>query len=145
MTRMVLIGLALAAVSTPSAAAERARAQVGCEATGEKLVYRCMAMLTGRKSGKPVSGAVVQASADMPSMAMAHNVRPVRLKPAGKPGLYSFTMKLEMYGLWAVKLKMSKPTPDIIIARLRFTKDGASPPGKNKGRGTVKPNGQETN
>lgn len=145
MKKAVLTGLALAVVVQPAAAAERAKARVACTATGEKLVYRCAVTLTGRKSGKPISGAVVRVGADMPNMPMAHNVRPVALDPAGKPGRYRFAIALEMYGVWVLKLRMSKPTRDIIIVRLRFTRDGAAPTGKMKGHGNMKSKGHKTN
>lgn len=124
MSRYALVVLMLITASTPAAAAERTRAQVVCKPAGERFAYLCTAMLIGRKSGKPVVGAVGRANADMPSMPMAHNVRPVPLKPGDKPGVYNFRLALEMYGLWTVKLRMSKPARDIIIVRLRFTDSG---------------------
>ena len=59
---MRLIGLLPAALAAslifPAGpqAAERARADVECTSTDQKLVYDCMIMLTGRKSGTAMDG-----------------------------------------------------------------------------------------
>jgi hypothetical protein len=101
-------------------AAERAKAMVTCQPADAKLAYECIIMLSGRKSGKPISGAKILVNADMPSMAMAHNVRPVQAMPMGKPGMYKMRIKLEMMGEWALRLKISGPTRDLVIVKTKF-------------------------
>lgn len=115
---LAALGLLLAPAT--ATAAERADAKVTCTKTGKNLVYDCMIMLTGRKSKQPLTGAQILINADMPSMAMAHNVKPVKTTPAGKPGMYRAKLKLEMHGEWALKLKISGPTRDIVIRKIRF-------------------------
>jgi len=66
----------LVLISVPAKAVERAKAQVVCEKTDIQFMYDCQIMLMGKKSGKPIEGAEFEVSADMPSMAMAHNVKP---------------------------------------------------------------------
>lgn len=117
-----LIAVALPAVSIAGAvAAERAKATVDCAAAGERYVYDCTIMLTGKKSGKPMTGAKIVVGADMPAMAMAHNVRPVTAEPMGKtPGMYRFRIRLAMHGEWALRLDVSGPTRDRLIHVMRF-------------------------
>ncbi len=115
--------LALAsAMAWPGAATatERARAQVVCAPAGKKLVYECEIMLMGRKTGAPLEGAKLVVGADMPSMPLAHNVRPVTAAPGGKPGMYTATIELEMHGEWALKLDVSGPTRDRLIQKMHF-------------------------
>ena len=101
-------------------AAERARADVECTPTDQKLVYDCMIMLTGRKSGTAVDGVEFTVKTDMPSMPMAHNVKPVKAMPAGQPGMYHARIELEMHGEWILKMDVSKPARDTIIYKMHF-------------------------
>ena len=110
-----------------AAAAERAKAKVDCAPTGKKLVYRCEIVLTGRKSGAPLEGAKLVVGADMPSMPLAHNVRPVTAAPGARPGMYTATIELEMHGEWALRLDVSGPTRDRLFHKIRF---GAAKGGK---------------
>ena len=106
--------------SCVAAAAERAKAQVVCTPTGKKLIYACEIELLGRKSGTPLDGAKLVVGADMPSMPLAHNVRPVMASPGEKPGMYTATIELEMHGEWALKLDVSGPTRDRLIHKMHF-------------------------
>ena len=112
-------------VGMPSAAgaAERVKADMTCKKAGAPLVYDCTIKLTGRKSGKPVDGATLKINAGMPSMPMAHNVRPVTAKASGEPGVYKARLKLEMYGEWLFKIHVSGPTRDLLLQRITFQKD----------------------
>jgi len=67
-----------------------------------------------------VSGAEVSVGADMPSMPMAHNVKPVKAKPGAAPGEYDARIELEMYGEWALKLNVRGPARDVIVKKLDF-------------------------
>ena len=101
-------------------AAERAAADVTCEATDKKLIYDCKITLKGRNSGKPLENAVVKIKVDMPSMAMVHNVKPVTAEAMAGPGQYQATLEMEMYGDWVLTLDISGPIRDRLIRKLRF-------------------------
>lgn len=105
------------------ALAQSPQAQLDCKPSGEDFVYDCTVMLT--RGGRPLDGAEVAVGADMPSMPMAHNVRPAKAKPGTKPGEYKVRLKLEMLGEWAVKLRLSGPVRDQIILHYEFDRKGA--------------------
>ena len=99
--RILIVSLAMSAIliaGGPALAGERVSADVSCTALAEKLTYDCMITLKGRKSGDPMEGAEVIVKADMPSMPLAHNVRPVKATPGSMPGHYTATLELEMRG-----------------------------------------------
>jgi hypothetical protein len=102
------------------AAAQRLAADVDCKPTKHDLVYDCRIALKEAKTGKPVSGAEVSVGADMPSMPMAHNVKPVRAKPGAAPGEYEARIELEMFGEWALRLNVRGPARDVIVKKLDF-------------------------
>ncbi len=105
-------------------AEERARAYVECASTDQKLVYDCMIMLTGRKSGTTMDGVEFTVTADMPSMPMAHNVKPVKAMPTGEPGRYHARIELAMHGEWVLKMDVSSPARDTIIFKMHFGASG---------------------
>ena len=47
-------------------------------------------------------------------------MKPVKAMPAGNPGMYHATIKLQMYGEWALKMDVSSPARDTIIHKLHF-------------------------
>ena len=121
---MVPTALAILAVAAVwaggAAAAERAKATVECTPTATRLVYDCKIVLMGRKSGAPLKGAKLVVGADMPSMALAHNVRPVTASPDEMPGMYKARLVLEMHGEWALRLDVSGPVRDRLIHKMHF-------------------------
>ena len=129
---------AMLMVGSAALAEERVAADVSCTATAEKLTYDCMIMLKGRKSGEPVEGAEVVVKADMPSMPMAHNVRPVQAIPGPMPGHYSATIELEMHGEWALSVDVSGPTRDRVVKKLDF---GATSGASEHTHGVMKDHG----
>ena len=125
MKRMAICAVAAAAalsMTGPAHAGERAKADVLCQPTDKDLVYDCTILLMSKKSGKPLADAEIVVKVDMPSMAMAHNVRPVTATAGHMPGHYNATLELEMYGEWALILDVSGPTRDRIIRKLQFGK-----------------------
>jgi hypothetical protein len=108
---LVLSGIAGAAL------AQRLDAEVDCKPTKHDLVYDCRFVLKEAKTGKPVSGAELAVGADMPSMPMAHNVKPVKAAPGAAPGEYTARIELEMFGEWALKLDVRKPVRDRIVKK----------------------------
>jgi hypothetical protein len=115
----ILHAVALLALAAP-AAAQRLAADVNCQLTQHDLVYDCRIALSEASSRKPVSGADVSLGADMPSMPMAHNVKPVKAKPANEPGHYTARLALEMYGEWALRINVRSPVRDVIVKRIDF-------------------------
>ena len=105
--------------------AQTPQAQLDCKATGQDFAYDCTVMLM--RGGQPLQGADVTVGADMPSMPMAHNVKPVKAKPGTKPGEYKVRLELEMLGEWAVKLRLAGPVRDQLILHYEFDGKGATP------------------
>jgi len=60
-----------------AAAAERVKADVSCQPGPESLQYDCTIKLTDARTGAPLTKADLTVRAEMPSMPMMHNVRPV--------------------------------------------------------------------
>ena len=107
------------------AQAQAPKAELACKSTGTDFVYDCTIRLA--RAGKPLEGAKVTVGADMPSMPMAHNVRPQRAKSGTKPGEYTVRLDLEMLGEWAVKLRIGGPVKDQLILHYEFDSKGAKP------------------
>ena len=122
-----VVGLALwiLVIPTSSPAADKKSAHVECATTEDKLVYECMITLTGKKSGQVISDAEFTVGANMPSMAMAHNVVPVPAHNHGN-GMYHVRIALEMYGEWALKLEFTKPHRDLVVTKLVFGKESVT-------------------
>jgi len=105
--------------------AQRVQAKLNCKFTGTEFVYDCVIRLS--RGGAPLSGAQVSVGADMPSMPMAHNMKPVKAAPGKVPGEYRARLDLEMRGEWAVKLRISGPVRDQLILHYDFTESGTAP------------------
>ena len=113
--------LILAFLATP-AHAQRSRAELECKHTGTDFVYDCLIRL------KPATpGVQVTVGADMPSMPMAHNIKPVKARPGKLPGEYLARLDLEMAGEWAVKLRLSGAVRDVLVLHHKFTESGTAP------------------
>ncbi len=117
----IAIAAALCLAST-AAAQERMGAEVSCTQVGTTMAYDCLLMLKGRNSGQPIQGAGIVVGADMPSMPMAHNIKPVKAEPTGKPGEYKFRIALDMHGEWALKIRLAKRRQDLIVHKMMFAK-----------------------
>jgi len=120
--RDLLLSLFLVLVSSGSglAADVKAKAEVSCSATARPLEYDCSIKLSDQRSGEALTGVDVTVGADMPSMPMAHNVKPAKGMPGNEPGTYRAHIKLEMYGDWAVKVDLVGPVRDRIVKSMRF-------------------------
>mgnify|MGYP002479618328 CR=1 FL=1 len=79
----------------------RPRAELQCVSHGMGPMLECVVDLR-RRDGAPLDGAQVTLGALMPSMPMAHTVKPMNAAPTGAPGQYRATLELEMLGVWAV-------------------------------------------
>ncbi len=113
----------LSATSTPCSAQSgpspsgRPQAELQCVSYGMGPMLECTVDLK-RRDGTPLEGAQLTLGALMPSMPMAHTVKPVKAAPTGKPGQYRGTMELEMLGVWAVEMDISGPMRDKLARNL---------------------------
>ena len=124
--RLVLAGTLLIATLAPAGAADRAKATLDCKAApSPEFAYDCTLDLTNARTGAPLDGATIVLGADMPSMPMVHNVPPFTFKPAGQPGRYQARIQLDMYGPWAIKLRISGPVRDEVVAVYQFGTEGS--------------------
>jgi hypothetical protein len=126
MTLALLVGLAFAGGVSSASAAETS-ADVTCKPTAKSLVYACTITLRDGAGGPPLQGIDLTVGADMPSMPMAHNVRPVKAKPGAAPGVYEAELELEMHGDWALRLRLAGARTDLVVRRLRFEPGSAVP------------------
>ena len=55
------------------------------------------------------AASTVRVGADMPSMPMAHNVRPVQATAGPEAGTYRARLTLEMHGDWALRIDVTGP------------------------------------
>jgi hypothetical protein len=117
--------LAAALLAAGPALAQRPQAELDCRFTGTDFVYDCVIRLS--HGGAPLAGAEVTVGADMPSMPMAHSVRPAKAVASGRPGEYRARLDLEMTGEWAVKLRLARPVRDQLILLYEFDEKGARP------------------
>jgi len=117
--------LVLAALLAPLTVHAQTRADMQCKATGKDLIYDCTIRLA--RGDQPLEGAQVSVGADMPSMPMAHNVKPVKARPGNGPGEYLARLDLEMTGEWAVKVRISGKVRDQVVLHYRFDERGARP------------------
>ena len=119
--------VAMVCVPQTALAQLRAKADVACRATSTVLQYDCIITLTNARTSEPLSGVTLTVGADMPSMPMMHNVRPVNATPGQGAGTYQASLLLEMHGDWAVQLNLSGPLRDRIVTTLRFDPDKVAP------------------
>ena len=97
------------------------KSQTECTATSKKFQYNCNVLFFQKK--EPMSGYSGIVGAKMPSMAMAHNVKPVKFsEKEGMAGHYEFTIQLEMLGEWMVQYDISIPKRDRVMEKLIFNK-----------------------
>lgn len=128
MLRLLLAGIMLAGSLAPATAADRAKATLDCKTVpSPEFAYDCTLDLANARTGAPLEGATTVLGADMPSMPMVHNVPPFTFKPAGKPGRYAARIQLDMYGPWAIKLRISGPLRDEVVAVYEFGVEGSAP------------------
>ena len=117
-------GVVLMVVSFP-VFAQRVQGELDCKPTKTDFIYECTIRLL--RGSQPLTGAEITVGADMPSMPMAHNVKPLKAKPGKSPGEYDARLDLEMLGEWAVKLRLAGPVKDQLILHYEFDEKGAKP------------------
>ena len=108
----------LLCAALPAAAAPRPQVDLQCEAFGIGPQLECTVRL--RLSGAPLAGAQVTLGASMPSMPMAHTVKPAAALPTGQPGEYRGRLELQMNGVWAVQVDVAGPVRDRVVRPLHI-------------------------
>ena len=97
------------------------KSQTECTATSKKFQYNCKVLFFHKK--EPMSGYSGLVGAKMPSMAMAHNVKPAKFsEKEGMVGHYEFTIQLEMLGEWMFQYDITNPKRDRVLEKLVFDK-----------------------
>jgi len=126
-TRTLFVAaILLAGSAAPLLAADRAKATLACKAAASpEFAYDCTLDLANARTGAPLEGATIILGADMPSMPMVHNVPPFEFKPGQKPGHYQARIQLDMYGPWAIKLRITGPLRDEVVAVYQFGTEGS--------------------
>jgi len=127
-TRSILAVAVAGLGATAALAADRVSAVIDCKATSDTLVYDCIIKLANSRTAAPLEQATLTVGADMPSMPLAHSVRPVIAKATGTPGEYQARLALEMYGDWALRLKISGTVRDQLVEVKNFNEAGSGPP-----------------
>ena len=127
MTIKWILIAAVAGLPAIASAQGRAKADVACRPTGATLQYDCTVALIHARTNEPLSGVTLTVGADMPSMPMMHNVRPVSATAGEKAGTYQARLTLEMHGDWALQLNLSGPLRDRVVTNLRFEPDRVAP------------------
>ena len=128
--RLICVLAATCAVCLPAESAlaqVRAKADVACRPAEATLQYDCTIVLTNSRTSEPLTDVTLTVGADMPSMPMMHNVRPVKAEPGETPGTYQARLALEMHGDWALQLNLAGPLRDRVLRTLRFDPDRVMP------------------
>ena len=94
------------------------KTETSCKKTDVRLQYYCLVIV--KKGVEHINNAEVMVGADMPSMPMAHNVKPVKVDKSNKDGEYKFVIRLEMLGGWKFIYNFTKPERDKIFEKLDF-------------------------
>lgn len=113
--RLLVLAAALLPALFPAAAqSRRPQVDLACEAHGMGPLLDCTVRLRA-SDGRPLTGATVTLGATMPSMPMAHTVKPVRALPTAAPGEYRGQLTLEMSGAWAIEIDLAGPVRDRVV------------------------------
>ena len=112
----------------------RPQVDLQCQSYGMGPMLECTVDIK-RRDGTPLEGAQVTLGALMPSMPMAHTVKPMKAAPTGKPGQYRATLELEMLGVWAVDIDISGPARDklarhVTVGECKGNERCVAPPAK---------------
>lgn len=110
--------LGLMTCSAAHAASSRPVLDLQCVSFGKGPLLECSARLRAA-NGKPLEQAKVTLNASMPSMPMAHTIKPAAARATGEPGEYRGVLQLEMPGMWAIEVDISGPLRDRLVRRVR--------------------------
>ena len=98
--------------------ADRIHAEAHCAQGDTEQVYDCVFHIA--KNHKPLEAAEFGVLAEMPSMPMAHNTRPVPAHPMEEVGTYHAAIEIVMDGVWVLKLIFEEPQRDLIVVQTQF-------------------------
>jgi branched-chain amino acid transport system permease protein len=129
---VAVVTLATAPPADAQGTDARAKADVACQPAGPALTYDCAIRLSDARTGEPLRGIRLTVGARMPSMAMAHQIRPVPAAAGAEPGLYAARLVLDMHGDWALQLDLAGSVRDRIITILRFDDQSTVQPPHHK-------------
>ena len=119
----------LLGLSPFSAFSMMVKSHTECRATNEKFQYNCKVVFLQKE--EPITGYSGLVGANMPSMAMAHSVKPVEFIEKEKmPGHYEYTIQLEMLGEWMLQYDISRPKRNRVMEKLTFNKTASKPTNK---------------
>ncbi len=93
----------------------RLRLEISSAPTEKPLQRLYTVEVVERESRRPVEGAVLRLSADMPSMPGVHTIPPVEATPADRPGRYTARLTLDMPGDWVVFVDVLRPVRDRVV------------------------------
>jgi hypothetical protein len=119
MLRIALVVVATLASTAAFAQSEKLRAKTDVTCKNNGLELDCTIKLSNAATGAPLPGVGVTVSADMPSMPLVHNVRPVKAAAGSEPGSYQAKLELEMSGDWALRIDLSGPLRDRVFKPIR--------------------------
>lgn len=98
--------------------ADRINAQVHCAAGDKDQLFNCVFNIT--KNHVPLEEAEFSVQAEMPTMPMAHNARPVPAHQMDQAGFYHAGIDIAMDGAWVLKLIFERPQRDLVIVQTHF-------------------------
>ena len=103
-----------------SVAAEsgRPRVELTCLSFGTGPMLECLVKVQ-RRDGTTLNNIQMTLGALMPSMPMAHTIRPVKAAPTGNPGEYKAVLELQMAGVWTVEIDLSGTVRDKVARNLQ--------------------------
>ena len=90
---------------------------VDCHAHGEGPLLTCDVTVKDANR-RAISDADITLKAHMPSMPMAHSVKPIKAAVVDQNGLYRATLQLQMPGIWAVEVDVRGPVRERVISRI---------------------------
>ena len=97
------------------------KSKTECTATSKKFQYNCNVLFFHKK--EPISGYSGIVGAKMPSMAMAHTVKPAKFsEKEGMARHYQITIQLAKLGEWMFQYDISIPKRDRVMEKLIFNK-----------------------
>ncbi len=113
---LLFFGLPLLSPAT-ALGASMPQVTVDCHAHGEGPLLTCDVTVKDANR-RAISDADITLKAHMPSMPMAHSVKPIKAAVVDQNGLYRATLQLQMPGIWAVEVDVRGPVRERVISRI---------------------------
>ena len=113
---LLFLGVPLLSPAT-ALGASMPQVTVDCHAHGEGPLLTCDVTVKDANR-RAISDADIRLKAHMPSMPMAHSVKPVKAAAVDQNGRYRATLQLQMPGIWAVEVDVRGPVRERVISRI---------------------------